>query len=221
MPVLSSLTAGDSLRARVTEVLREAMVAGQLEPGRLYSAPMLAAMLGVSATPVREAMIDLDREGLVETIRYRGYRVIDVDDRALDEMVELRALIEVPTVGRVARTATPEQVRDLRPLAEATVTAAEEGRFQEFIAADTTFHLRLLALAGNRQIVDDVKRLRGMARLSGLRRLHEAGRLVQTAREHHDLLDRVAAGDAASTEEIMRRHLQHVRGVWAGLPERD
>lgn len=216
---LSSLTARDSLRARVTEALREAMVAGEMEPGRMYSAPSLAKMLGVSATPVREAMIDLTREGLVETIRYRGYRVVEVDDRALDEMVELRALIEVPTIGRVARLGEPERVEALRPLARELVETAEDGRFQAFIAADTEFHLRLLALAGNRQIVEEVRRLRGQARLSGLRELREAGRLVETAREHESLLDLLAAGDAEGAEALMLRHLQHVRGVWAGLPE--
>ena len=219
--VLSSLTAGESLRSRVTEVLREAMIAGELEPGTLHSAPELAALLGVSATPVREAMIDLTREGLVETIRYRGYRIVELDERDLDDTVELRALIEVPTIGRVATLASARELDELRPLAREIVEAAEGRRFQEFIAADTTFHLRLLAIAGNRQIVEEVRRLRGLARLSGLHRLHASGRLVTTAREHEELLDLLAGGDVAGSEALMRRHLQHVRGEWAGRPEAD
>lgn len=218
-PVLSSLTVHSSIRARVTEVLREAMVAGAMEPGRIYSAPMLAEMLGVSATPVREAMIDLAQEGLVEAVRHRGYLVVPVTDAELDETLELRALIEVPTVERVARIATPDQVAALRPLAAELERTAAAGELQQFIAADTAFHLQLLAIAGNRRLVEEVRRLRGMSRLSGLKRLHEEGALVPTAQEHTALLDLVAAGAAEEAGELMARHLGHVRGVWAGRPE--
>jgi DNA-binding GntR family transcriptional regulator len=58
-----------------------------------------------------------------------------------------------------------------------------------------------------------------MSRLSALRGLHEAGRLVDTAQEHHALLDSLEAGDAAGAETLMRHHLGHVRGVWAGRAE--
>ncbi|GAA0981743.1 GntR family transcriptional regulator [Nocardiopsis sp. NPDC006198] len=218
-PVLGSLAEPTSLRSRVTQVLREAMVAGELAPDTIYSAPALAERLGVSATPVREAMMELTREGLVETIRHRGYRVVELGDVALDEIIELRALIEVPTVGRVAGTATAEQVARLRPLADRLTETAESGELREFVAADTAFHLQLLAIAGNARIVEEVRRLRGMSRLSALRRLHQEGRLTATAREHHALLDRVEARDAPGAEALMRHHLGHVRGVWAGLPE--
>jgi DNA-binding GntR family transcriptional regulator len=218
-PVIGSLAASSSLRSRVTEVLRQAMIAGELEPGQIYSAPALAERLGVSATPVREAMMELTKEGLVETLRHRGYRVVEVGDVALDEIIELRELIEVPTVGRVARVATPEQIDLLRPLADRLNETAEAGELQEFIATDMDFHLRLLAIGGNGHLVEEVRRLRGLSRLSALRRLSGEGRLVVTAQEHHDLLDLVQAGDASGAEDLMRRHLGHVRGVWAGRAE--
>ncbi|HJE61096.1 MAG TPA: GntR family transcriptional regulator [Nocardiopsis listeri] len=218
-PVIGSLAESSSLRSRVTEVLRQAMVAGELEPGRIYSAPALAERLGVSATPVREAMMELTKEGLVETLRHRGYRVVELGEVTLDEIIEVRELIEVPTIGRVAAMATPEQVALLRPLADRLNETAAAGDLQEFIATDTTFHLRLLGIAGNQRLVEEVGRLRGMARLSALRRLYEEGRLGATAREHHDLLDLVEARDVAGAEALMRRHLGHVRGVWAGREE--
>lgn len=203
----------------MTEVLREAMVAGELEPGRIYSAPALAERLGVSATPVREAMMELTQEGLVETLRHRGYRVVEFGDEELDEILELRALIEVPTVARVAGRATGEQVAALRPLADRLEETAAAGELQAFIAADMAFHLQLLGIAGNRRLVEEVRRLRGMARLSALHHLYEEGALSATAREHHALLDLVAAGDAEGAEGLMRQHLAHVRGVWAGRSE--
>lgn len=218
-PVVRSLVAHASIRARVTEELREAMVAGTMEPGTVYSAPALAQMLGVSATPVREAMIDLVREGHVEAIRNRGYRVAVISDRELDEIVELRALIEVPTVGRAAGIATAEQVAALRPLADELDRTAAAGQLREFITADNAFHLGLLAIAGNDLIVREARRLRGLSRLSALQHLHEQGRLVQTAAEHGQLLDLIEARDAEGAAALMATHLGHVRGVWAGKPE--
>ncbi|MCH1883883.1 GntR family transcriptional regulator [Agrococcus sp. ARC_14] len=218
-PVVPSLVAHASIRARVTEALREAMVAGTMEPGTVYSAPALAQMLGVSATPVREAMIDLVKEGHVEAIRNRGYRVVQISDQDLDEIVELRALIEVPTIERVASLATPEQVAALRPLADELERTAAEGLLREFITADNAFHLSLLAIAGNRLIVQEARRLRGLSRLSALQHLHREGRLVQTAAEHAQLLDLIDARDAHGAAALMAAHLGHVRGVWAGKPE--
>lgn len=218
-PVVPSLTAHASIRDRVSEALREAMVAGTMEPGTVYSAPALAQMLGVSATPVREAMIDLCKEGQVEAIRNRGYRVVPISDEDLDEIVELRTLIEVPTIERVAHLATPEQIDALRPLADELERTAAEGLLREFITADNAFHLSLLAIAGNALIVQEARRLRDRSRLSALQHLHEEGRLVQTAAEHAQLLDLMQARDAAGAAALMAAHLGHVRGIWAGKPE--
>ncbi|WP_217700774.1 GntR family transcriptional regulator [Krasilnikoviella flava] len=206
----------DSIRARVLVTLREAMVAGELEPGAIYSAPALAQRLGVSATPVREAMMELTREGLVETLRHRGYRVVALGDVALEEILQIRELVEVPTVGRVAALATAAQVEALRPLADRIDATAAAGELQAFVAADTTFHTEVLAIAGNERLVEEVRRLRGMSRLLGLQKLHEEGRLAATICEHHELLDLLAAADAPGAEAWMRRHLQHVRDIWSG-----
>ena len=98
-----------------------------MEPGRVYSAPSLAARFHVSATPVREALLDLTKEGLVESVRNKGFRVTEVTDKQLDDIAELRALIEVPMVTRIASGITARQVRALRPLADSICSAAEAG----------------------------------------------------------------------------------------------
>ncbi|MFJ5916522.1 GntR family transcriptional regulator [Streptomyces ardesiacus] len=203
------------LRDQVAEALRAALIAGDLRPGVVYSAPTLAAELGVSATPVREAMLDLAREGLVEAVRNKGFRVTEMTERDLDEFTEIRTLIEVPTVGRVATTATAEQLEALRPSAQEIVTAAREHDVLAYVEADHRFHLGLLSLAGNHHLVQVVADLRTRSRLFGLGSLNETGRLVASAEEHVELLDLMVAGRGAEAEECMRRHLAHVRTLWA------
>ncbi|TDE46484.1 GntR family transcriptional regulator [Nonomuraea mesophila] len=204
-----------SLREQVAHALRAALVTGEMRPGVVYSAPVLAAQFGVSATPVREAMLDLAKEGLVEAVRNKGFRVTELSDRDLDELTEIRQLIEVPTVARLADSARAEEFERLRPVAEEIVSASERGDLLAYIDADLRFHVELLALCGNAHLVSVVRDLRTRARLYGLSQLSERGALADSAREHLALLDALKSGDAAAVRQIMEEHIGHVRGIWA------
>ncbi|MFG2330827.1 GntR family transcriptional regulator [Streptomyces sp. NPDC048604] len=214
------IKAQERLRDQVGHALRAALIAGELKPGGVYSAPGLAAELGVSATPVREAMLDLAREGLVEPVRNKGFRVTEVSEKELDQCTELRMLIEVPTVARITELATAEQLEELRPLAEEIVAKARAHDLIGYLEADRRFHLTLLGLAGNDRLVETVGDLRKRSRLYGLTGLDEAGKLVSSAEEHVELLDLMIARDVAGVEACMLRHLGHVRSLWAAARDR-
>jgi DNA-binding GntR family transcriptional regulator len=217
-PGVSSLEERPSLREEVANALRAALVAGQMRPGVVYSVPALATQFGVSATPVREAMLDLVKEGLVEPVRNRGFRVTELSDQELDNITQLRALIEVPTIAEIATFADPAALDALRPYAEAIVASAQEGDLIGYIHSDRIFHLRLLAFAGNGQLVELVRDLRDRTRLYGLERMVAQGRLVDSAQEHLQLLEALRAHDAALAEDVMARHIGHIRGIWSDHP---
>ncbi|MFF1910820.1 GntR family transcriptional regulator [Streptomyces sp. NPDC058239] len=215
LSTLNVISAQEHLRDQVANALRAALIAGDLRPGMIYSAPALAAEFGVSATPVREAMLDLAREGLVEAVRNKGFRITELTDQDLDDFTELRAMIEVPTVGRIARMGKVSELQALRPLALAIVAAAAEHDIIGYLEADRRFHLELLGLAGNRRLVEEVGNLRKRSRLFGLNRLDATGQLTASAEEHVQLLDLVIAGDAQRAEACMLAHMSHVRSIWA------
>lgn len=207
-----------SLRQQVAHALRAALVAGEMRPGVLYSAPALAEKFGVSATPVREAMLDLAGEGLVEAVRNKGFRVTELSDRELDEITQLRMLIEVPTVGEVARLCDEElapKAEALRQSAREIEALAEERDLIRYVEVDRQFHLALLALAGNRHIVEVIGNLRARSRLYGLHQLADRGQLAASAREHEELVDLILARDVEGAERLMAQHIKHVRGDWA------
>jgi DNA-binding GntR family transcriptional regulator len=204
-----------SYRERVADALRAALIAGELRPGEVYSAPGLAARFGVSATPVREAMLDLAKEGLVDTVPNKGFRVTAVSEQQLDEYTHIRSLIEIPTTAALATTADPADLEALRPLAEQIVTSAATGDLIAYVEADLRFHLGLLSLAGNTHLVEVVRDLRRRSRLYGLTALAEAGRLHASAEEHVELLDALLVRDTEAVREVMSRHLGHVRSLWA------
>jgi DNA-binding GntR family transcriptional regulator len=219
MTLLDNLGERVSLRETIAEKLRGAIVTGEMRAGSVYSAAALAQRLGVSATPVREAMLSLAQEGMVEVVRNKGFRVIELDDRDLDQITYIRRLIEVPAVAEIAAGARHASAASLRDRASAIEEAAAHADLTEYLRADREFHLGLLQLSGNDVLVQIVGDLRSRARLYGLRPLVEAGTLGASAAEHAELLELVVAGDAEGARELMDRHIGHVRGSWAGHPE--
>lgn len=207
-----------TLRGQVTEALRSALISGQMKPGIVYPAPVLAEQLGVSATPVREAMLDLVREGMVEVVPNTGFRVTQLTDGELDELVELRLLIEPPIMGAVAEVCTGEiavQVEALRPLARQLIVSAEAVDLVTYIQLDTEFHASFLALHGNAKVVEEVRRLRSYSRLYGLESVAAAGQLVETTKEHELMIDLALKNERAAMETLVCQHIGHVRREWA------
>ncbi|MEV0253616.1 GntR family transcriptional regulator [Streptomyces sp. NPDC050732] len=197
-----------SVRGQVLAALRAALVGGELAPGEVYSAPVLGERFGVSATPVREAMQQLATEGAVEVVPNRGFRVTERSTRELAELAEVRALIEVPVMLRLARTVPAARWAELRPLAEATVTAAAVGDLARYAESDRSFHGAVLALSGNQQLVqvaDDLHRRSQWPLATG----PVAGRradLIADAAEHMALLDALAAQDFCVVSSLVQEH---------------
>jgi DNA-binding GntR family transcriptional regulator len=201
-----------SIRNQVGQALRAALVSGQMRPGEVYSAPMLAARLGVSATPVREAMLDLVKEGLVVTAPNKGFSVRELSAREMDEITEIRRLLEIPPTVEAIGKATPKDLKALRVLAQEIVDAAANQDLLSFVRVDREFHLKILSLTGNSELVSLVGSLRDRARLYGIASLAETGELGITAREHLQIVDLIEAGDHVGLEQMMQRHISHVRG---------
>ncbi|MDQ5973956.1 MAG: hypothetical protein QG661_1165 [Actinomycetota bacterium] len=218
-PLTPPVASRTSLREQIGVSLRAALVAGEMVPGVTYSAPVLAERFGVSATPVREAMLDLINEGMIVAVPNKGFRIVETTDQDLDEMTELRRLIEVPTVGQIAKSITSEQVDGLRLIATRIMDAAAKGDVVTYIEADRQFHLELLRLSGNTRLVDLVDQLRMNTRLYGLEELAASGHLGRSSEEHLTLLDALEAGDRRGAERVMAQHLGHVRGIWANRHE--
>jgi len=215
---IGPLTKAVSLRETVTQILRAAIISGEMAPGEVYSAPVLGARFGVSATPVREAMVDLSREGLVQTVPNKGFRVTAVSEAELDDIAALRMLIEPPTVREVTPLIPQEAIPGLRELAQAIVDHAAAGDLISYTEADRRFHLAILEYSANQRLVSLVSDLRSQTRLYGLSGMVERGTLADSAAEHLELADLIAAGDASGAGNLMKRHIGRVRAEWANHP---
>ncbi|NLU75250.1 GntR family transcriptional regulator [Streptomyces sp. HNM0575] len=204
-----------SLREQALVIVRQAIVSGEIGPNEIYSASALATRLGVSNSPVREAMLTLVNQGILEPVRNRGFRIVPISEHDLDEIGEMRSMLEIPGVAALAERASDRDIEALRPVATEIADAAHSGDIPVFLEADRRFHLGLLELGGNTRLVETVAQLRDQTRLYGVSALAEQGTLQQTAPEHFEILDALLARDVAAVEDIMTRHLGHVRGEWA------
>ncbi|WP_232838362.1 GntR family transcriptional regulator [Streptomyces geranii] len=198
-----------SVRGQILDALRTALVGGELAPGEVYSAPALGDRFGVSATPVREAMQQLALEGAVEVVPNRGFRVVERGARELAELAEIRALIELPVMLRLARTVPTERWTELRPLAEATSRAASTGCRATYAETDRAFHRAVLSLSGNTQLVQIAEDLHRRAQWPLVGAKSPLGRapLMADAADHATLLDALTAGDVAMVQSLVRNHV--------------
>ncbi|SEG11237.1 DNA-binding transcriptional regulator, GntR family [Actinacidiphila yanglinensis] len=199
-----------SVRDQVLDALRAAIVSGRLAPGTVHSAPALAERYRVSATPVREAMQLLAREGAVEVLPNRGFRIAEHTARDLAELAEVRALLEAPVVLGLTRSVPAARWERLRPLADESLVAAVGGDRAAYAEADRAFHRAVLDLSGNLHLVavaDELHRRAQWPASAAQRKGGAAGAgLVADATEHCVLLDAIASGEEAAVVDVVRRH---------------
>ena len=208
-----------SLRERIGQSLSAAIISGELAPGAMVSVPVLAVEFGVSATPVREAILDLEQRGFVQSVPNKGFRVTEVSERDLQEIVEVRRMLEAPIMAALAGTIPADEMPKWRRLADRISEHADAGNLTAFLEADRDFHLGLLALYGNERLVTVVTELRSQTRMVRLAKMTNSPELSKSGREHHEMLDLIERGDGAKLEKLMGIHFAHVLAWWGPAAE--
>ena len=199
----------ESLADLVAASIRAAVRAGTLQPGRLYSAYQMAELLGVSRSPVREALMRLAEAGMVEFERSRGFRIVVPQPRDIAEVFHLRLLLEVPAARRVASRATPELVAALRAELEEMRQAADQHDEALFMQHDQRLHDLILDMAGNARLLALIDDLRDTTRFLGASTVDRSRSLYDICAEHEPIVDAIAAADSAAAGRAMSRHITH------------
>jgi DNA-binding GntR family transcriptional regulator len=200
-----------TLREQARAALRASIITGEIASGELYSVGTVAERLGVSATPIREALSDLAHSGLVVVVRNRGFIVPELTEHDFDEILQLRLLLEVPAVEKIAGRISAEDVAACSVEVERGKQAARVGNLPRFLEADRDFHLGLLATLGNERLVQMVDNLRDQARLYGRTGIAAPEELVASAEGHERILAALEAGDGRAAREEMTLHLERAR----------
>lgn len=211
--------ATQSYREQAVRIIRAQIVSGRLEPGSMYSIGEIAEKLNVSITPVREALHDLAKEGLIVMKRNRGFLVRTPSSKELDDIVGIRAMLEVSAVREITERGLIQDFGPLRVLCRKTEIFAEAGEWDHFLDADRDFHLSILAALDNPKLLELVGSLRDQSRLFGLQKVAGTTTFLQSTKEHDLLLNAMEHGEPERAANVMTAHLRHVRGIWAGQDE--
>ncbi|MET0569209.1 MAG: GntR family transcriptional regulator [Hyphomicrobiaceae bacterium] len=185
--------------------LHSAIVGGQFTPGRRMREIELASWLGISRTPTRHALSRLEIEGLLEIRPRTGLVVASLDETAMEELYEMRAVLEGAAAAMAAHHASPREIAALQQLveAEARLPGDPAARYRHNLA----FHRAIYAAAHNRFLMKSLHALHDAIPLLGPTTLSAKGRLPDAAREHCLIVEAIAKRDGARAEEAARRHI--------------
>ncbi|MGJ3523306.1 GntR family transcriptional regulator [Nitratidesulfovibrio sp. D1] len=198
-----------SLGQEVTRMLKRMIIDGELEPGQRLVEDRLAAELGISRTPLREALHRLEQEGLLQKRSAGGYVLRPFDAEEVEEAVQVRALLEARVAALAARRAGPDQVQALRANLAAFRAAAAGGDLARLAELNTEFHLLLRAAGGSMLLARLLDEIEGVVEriIRALVPLREAGEWSD--HDHARIVAAIEAGDADGAAEAMRAHVLH------------
>jgi DNA-binding GntR family transcriptional regulator len=194
------------LRDMVLQRVRSDIVAGHAGPGTMFSVPTLAEELGISTTPVREALLELSHVGLLTPVRNRGFRVEETTPDQLRHNFTVRELLERHAMVTLAEQRLTE-AEDLHHLADAVTDAVAHEDGPGYLQADRAFHQALITRAGNPLLTRLVMELRDGMRLYGLESAAGRQRQLASTREHKRLITLAEAGDTEGIAALITRHI--------------
>lgn len=192
---------------RVFASLRESILSGEFPAGSLHSVYRLADLLGVSRTPVREAVLRLADIGLVTIERNRGVRIRGVSVGDIRAVFELRLMIEVPAAAYAAAHASAADVQLLEAELDAMRDAAKHGDESRFTAHDKALHHAVGAILGNARAQHEVTALRDSILTRGASTLHRSRGMAEILDEHVPIVEAIAARDSEAAAARMEEHL--------------
>lgn len=202
----------------LTNLIRD----GAFEAGSRLQAAQLAALTGFSRTPIREALQRLAAEGIVELRQNRGARLVELSRADVEEIFDLRALLEPHAAGEAARRATPEEVKKLADILEEMEKPIESIEdFRSFSELNARFHDQILKMGGSK-LLREVVEMVGKAPLLNRSRDFRRVDTTRLAREHQEVLDAIRDGNARRAQAAMLVHLEVGRkATLASFPDPD
>lgn len=198
-----------SLHDRLLDELRSAIVSGELAPGSLHSVKDLSEALGVSRTPVREALLALEAQSMVRFERNVGVRIQETTLHDLGEVFQLRLLLEVPATRHATSRMTSKQLAEVRAALDGMHDAVATGDVDAMWEKDRLFHRLILEGTGNERLAEYVEGLRDTVLKKGT---HTAGRSrspKEIVAEHDAIMNPMEGRNARAAAAAMYQHIRH------------
>lgn len=196
-----------NLTARVYQKIRKGILNGTWKSGQALTELMLTKLLGVSRTPVREALRQLELEGLIELRPNRGAIVVGICPDDVEDIYEIRSLLEGRAAEKAALNAAKEDVNELTEIVDLTEFYIEREDYDRVTDMDDRFHQRLYDLSESRMFQKILADLHAYAENMRERSIREPGRAEKMLTEHKAIVEAIAAHDSERAGQLMVQHV--------------
>ena len=204
---LSSLQSVDtppSMQEIAFQAIKQAIMRKELLPGNIYSEQAIAKEMGMSKTPVHQALLDLENKGFVTIFPRKGFKVNTLSAKNIKDMFELRRTLERTVVLKITPRLTAEEIRDLGDIVQQIEQSRDPIDFQKH---DRAFHRYLASLSNNTYIITALNTVWDLSDWVGANILYNWGGFSQAAGEHLAVYELLTAGEAEKAAAAMERHL--------------
>lgn len=212
------------LRDVVFNTLRQAILKGELKPGERLMEIKLANKLGVSRTPIREAIRKLELEGLVLMIPRKGAEVADISEKSLKDVLEVRKALEELSVQLTCDRITKEEIVELKQAAEHFKRVLKNKDITEIAEADVRFHDVIYTATKNQKLIQLLNNLREQMYRYRIEYLKQEEVYPKLIREHEEIIERIKNKDKDAATHIVCQHIDNqvdaVMGVIRSKPEK-
>ena len=199
------------LREIVYEELKRQIMIGEIPPGTRMMEVELADNMGVSRTPIREAIRKLEKEGLVSIEPRRGAYASEISIKDMLDVLEVREFLEGMATGLAAKRITQEEVEAIKHATEAYKKAVESGNTDEIIKEDEIFHKMIVNCSGNKTLIQMVNQVEELALRFRYIYYEDFSRYKNMPYEHQEILDAIVSGDAERARETGDAHVLRLR----------
>lgn len=202
------------LREIVFETMREAIIRGDLAPGERLMEVQLAEEMGVSRTPVREAIRKLELEGFVAMIPRKGAYVADYTIKDITDVFEIRAALESLAAGLACERITEQEIDELQILVVKVGKTIKDNDLDALVEVDTEFHDRIYKASRNSRLEQMISNLREQIQRFRATSLASPGRIKDTLEEHKAIVDAIATRDIALAQRLAAEHVENAENIF-------
>jgi len=205
-PFMNAIETPPALKDLALSAIKEAILSHRFKPGEIYSEQAVGRELGISKTPIHQALLELENRRLVKVLPRRGFIVQALDEKDVRDLFEFRIELEKAVVRHVMSRGIPQDV--MAEIAAGLDEAAKTREADRFVKLDLGFHRRLTAMTGNKFLIDSLETIWDLVDWIGTERFHLKDGAKHAMEEHRVIFNCLKDGDIANALTALEHHLK-------------
>jgi DNA-binding GntR family transcriptional regulator len=206
-----------TLREKILETIRDAIISGVLKPGEKVAEPELSERFGISRTPIREAFRQLESEGYLTVIPRKGAVVASFSQRDVEEFYAIKSILEGYAARKACENVTPREISKLQAINDKLSLLAKDGDIKHFFKVHNSFHELFVRAADNEKLTEMIINLVERFQLLRIASLSVPGRMEFSVQEHQKIIEAFRNGNADLAETLVRSNAEYGGRSWCRM----